>query len=101
MNRSYQYKQRKPNDDTLMYAFIGIVLIGVGIQMKIIKIPGRNVKQTTRRKSQRVTSDEASPVSSGETPGDKLDAIPCPYDCSSIPGSSCVNGKCTDPYLQL
>lgn len=25
----------------------------------------------------------------------------CRFDCSSIPGSSCVDGECTDPYLQL
>lgn len=25
----------------------------------------------------------------------------CHFDCSSIPGSSCVDGECTDPYLQF
>jgi hypothetical protein len=106
MNR---YNHRKTNDDTPMYAFIGIVLIGVGIQMNIIKIPSMNTRRlaSRERKSQQGASRErksqqgASDEGSDETPGDKFDAIPCQYDCSSIPGSSCVNGKCTDPYLQL
>lgn len=25
----------------------------------------------------------------------------CSLDCSSILGSKCVDGKCTDPYLQM
>ena len=87
----------------IMYAFIGmVVLIGGGIYMNVIKIPGFNFKNTFNSTTPRLREQTTPDVMpSKKSTVDKTDEIPCPYDCSSIPGSSCINGKCTDPYLQL
>ena len=111
-NRFNEY-QNSRNSNTLMYAIIAIVILalGVGIYMNVIKIPGFNMKNTfipstimgrsRDKKSQQKTPDEIPSEQPKKPTGSKTDEIPCPYDCSSIPGSSCINGKCTDPYLHL
>ena len=97
---NYQFRGQM-NTDVLMYAFIVIVIVGAGIQMNLIKIPGMNVNKITpeTRKRKLQSDSKASDVSPG-TKGETK-KIRCRLDCNSIPGSSCVNGKCTDPYLQL
>ncbi len=107
MNRNYRgfnmfRRQNNRNSDTQLFVIVGIVLlIGVGIQMNIIKIPSTKSEQTFTRKSKRGTLDGTTQNSPSKKPRDKIDAISCQFDCSSISGSSCVNGKCTDPYLEL
>ena len=107
-NRFIEYQNNR-NSNMIMYALAIVILaLGVGIHMNVIKIPGLNTKntftpstirgQSLDKKSQQNTPDE---IPSEQPTGRKTDEIPCPYDCSSIPGSSCINGKCTDPYLHL
>ena len=107
------YRNNSRNSNMIMYAFVAIIILalGVGIHMNVIKIPGLNTKNTfipltirgmsRDKKSQQNTHDEIPSEKPKQPTGSKTEEIPCPYDCSSIPGSSCVNGKCTDPYLFL
>jgi len=102
---SHQFK-RRTNTNVLMYVFIAFAILGAGVQMNFIKIPGLNMEKTfipinkSKRKSE--TRDRKSqPESSDKSTNSEENKIPCALDCSSIPGSSCVNGKCTDHYLQL
>ena len=100
--------KRKMNTDILIYVFIAIAILAAGIQMDFIKIPGLNTKKTlnliNKSKSKSETRDrKTQPESSSDkkTTNPDKNKTPCGLDCNSIPGSSCVNGKCTDPYLQL
>lgn len=110
-NRFIEYQNNR-NSNMIMYALAIVILaLGVGIHMNVIKIPGLNTKntftpstirgQSRDKKSQQNTPDEIPSEQPRQPTGRKTDEIPCPYDCSSIPGSSCINGKCTDPYLHL
>jgi hypothetical protein len=47
--------------------------------------------------------DEEKSSSSNVNSSHSVDGIQtgCSLDCSSILGSTCVDGRCTDPYLQM
>lgn len=94
---NYQFRQM--NTDILMYAFI--VLLGAGIQMNLIKIPGMNVNKITQETRKRKPPSESKPSDTSNDTKGETKKNRCRLDCNSIPGSSCVNRKCTDPYLQL
>ena len=104
-NNTRYNSTRKRSKTSYVYVFIFIAFIGAAyfaIQKNIIKIPGMSPTLTTVPESRKLKSN--SDTSGEEKTQEKKitsDEIPCHYDCSSIPGSSCVNGKCTDPYLQL
>lgn len=97
---NYQFRGQM-NTDMLMYAFIVIVILGVGIQMNFIKIPGMKVNKIIPEMHKRKPQSESRPSDKSNSTKDKPPKYYCQLDCNSIPGSSCVNGKCTDPYLQL
>lgn len=95
MNNRNKYP---PPDNALIYLVVIIVLAAGGYYAwsngmftKVKNItPGVSV----------VKKDTSKPVVKKDTPKPDVPGV-CALDCSSIPGSSCVNGKCTDPYLQL
>ena len=97
----YSYRP-PPGDDTLMY-LIAIGIIGAGGYyawdkgMFSTKITFEEIKEVKESKPDDVKNDvvKNKQKQKADVPG------MCQLDCSSIPGSSCVNGKCTDPYLYL
>ena len=97
---NYQFRGQM-NTDMPMYAFIVIVILGAGIQMNLIKIPGMNVYKIPQKMRKRKPQSESKPSDTSNGTKEETKKIRCRLDCNSIPGSSCVNGKCTDPYLQL
>lgn len=85
------------NQNNIMYAFIGIViLIGAGMHMNVQEMTFNPVIRPRLREQ---GTPDSEPLKKSTRV--KTSEILCPLDCSSIIGSSCVNGKCTDPYLYL
>jgi len=107
MNNRNQYP---PPDNALIYLVVIIVLAAGGYYAwsngMFTKV--KNITPGVKKDTRSVRSVRSVPDVKNDTPGVKKDtrSVPdvpgvCALDCSSIPGSSCVNGKCTDPYLQL
>lgn len=93
------------NNDTDMLMFIPIIIIiGAGGYyawkngMFNAKITFKKIEKDTKVKKDEQTENQKQkdkPKQKPDVPG------VCALDCSNIPGSSCVDGKCTDPYLFL
>lgn len=112
-NSTNQYNQPQ-GDNKLMY-LVAIVMVSVAgyyaLNMGMFGIKGFKFKENSEKDpkespkkdfKERPKKDfiELSKKDFKES-SKLLETYMCSLDCSSIPGSSCVNGKCTDPYLFL
>lgn len=85
--------------DILLYIVV-IAALGVGSYVIRNSTTLNDTVKDTKKDTVNDTKKDTRKDTRKPNTKEKISGV-CSLDCSSIPGSSCVNGKCTDPYLYL